>query len=145
MNTKPQTYKFNQFIMFAWSEWTTFQKISTNASIQNLQVHVRQRSHSNTLLVFLRAAITIQRAWRDYKGLPDPAEEETDLDKILSPLPYGATTTSLSVQQSSAAGTKSSQQLNKDSQSTTRSRISNKVSVCLKTQTMNQVELIGLS
>ena len=131
--------------MFVWSEWTTFQKISTNASIQNLQVHVRQRSHSNTLLVFLRAAITIQRAWRDYKGLPDPAEEETDLDKILSPLPYGATTTSLSVQQSSAAGTKSSQQLNKDSQSTTRSRISNKVSVCLKTQTMNQVELIGLS
>ena len=97
------------------------------------------------LLVFLRAAITIQRAWRDYKGLPDPAEEETDLDKILSPLPYGATTTSLTVQQSSAAGTKSSQQLNKDSQSTTRSRISNKVSVCLKTQTMNQVELIGLS
>lgn len=26
--------------------------------------------------------MTIQRAWRDYKGLPDPVEESTTLDDI---------------------------------------------------------------
>lgn len=76
---------------------------------------------------FTRAAITIQRGWRDYKGIPDPAEAETDLDRILSPLTYGAVATSLP--QSSAGAKNSSQQLTKDSQSTTRSRGSNRVSL----------------